>query len=178
MKSRKKVSKRCRLYSWDKEWKIEKQVGISQGAMAPCWNWVEKLHISVFHCAIVLCKSSSLGFPSNPIGGGLSSSYLRFNGEMTTWEFLWNKKCLRLKVRWSTENFLGYGGGVVQVFLSRQDPFPLLSPSLLLDKRDFLQLASSFRFKQGLLQHHFATDLFNDGKEVANLPNSRYSRIQ
>lgn len=66
----------------------------------------------------------------------------------------------------------------MQVFLSRQDAFPLLSPSLLLDKRDFLQLASSFRFKQGLLQHHFATDLFNDGNEVANLPNSRYSRIQ
>lgn len=111
----------------------------------------------VAHFAIVLCKSSSLGFPSYPIEGGLSSSYLRFNGEKTTWEFLWNKKCLRLKVRWSTENFLGYGGGVMQVFLSRQDAFPLLSPYLLLDKRDFLQLASSFRFKQGLLQHHFAT---------------------
>ncbi|RVX09743.1 hypothetical protein CK203_012337 [Vitis vinifera] len=59
---------------------------------------------------------------------------------------------------------------IFKVFLSRQDAFPLLSPSLLLDKRDFLQLASSFRFKQGLLQHHFATDLFNDGKEVQTYP--------
>lgn len=176
MKSRKKVSKRCRLYSWDKEWKKEKQVGISQGAMAPCWNWVEKLHISVFHCAIVPCKSSSLGFPSNPIGGGLSSSYLRFNGEKTTWEFLWNK-CLRLKVRWSTENFLGYGGGVMQVFLSRQDAFPLLSFSSSRQK-GFSAACKLLQVQAGPSPTPFCHWPFQWWKEVANLPNSRYSRIQ
>ena len=98
------------------------------------------LIIPLIVCRLASCPAT-LEVASDYCKRLLQPCVLRFNGEKKTWDFY--ETCVS-GLKWDEHwKFFRLWGRRMLVFHSRQDTFPLLSPRLLLSRRDLLQHASS-----------------------------------